>query len=99
MSGHSQKHGIYRTLMDNSFLLIAGTLLALFWANGAFDLKAIPESLRLTPQQYLDILHFDVLSGWGHSPETEPALAPQAVSQVAFVASPQDATHGDAIMA
>jgi NhaA family Na+:H+ antiporter len=90
MSGHTTKRGVYRTLVDNSFLLIAGTLLALFWANGALNWKGIPESLRLTPQQYEDFLHFDVLSGWNHSQEAEPAIAPQAVSPVVFLASPQD---------
>ena len=37
------KRGIFRTLIDNSFLLIAGTLLALCWANGALNWKGIPE--------------------------------------------------------
>ena len=64
MTGHPQKHGIIRTLIDNSFLLIAGTLLALLWANGAFNLESIPEGLRLSYQDYKDFIEFDLVSGW-----------------------------------
>lgn len=64
MTGHTQQRGIIRTLIDNSFLLIAGTLLALLWANGAFNLGAIPESLRLSPESYVEFIEFDLISGW-----------------------------------
>ena len=63
MTGHTQKHGIIRTLIDNSFLLIAGTLFALLWANGAFNLNSLPEGLRLTPEQYIDFIEFDLAGG------------------------------------
>ena len=63
MTGHTQKHGIIRTLIDNSFLLIAGTLFALLWANGALNLNSLPEGLRLTPEQYIDFIEFDLAGG------------------------------------
>ena len=63
MAGHTHKRGVFRTLIDNSFLLIAGTVLALCWANGALNWEGIPEKFRLSPQQYVDFIHFDVLSG------------------------------------
>ncbi|MEC8475572.1 MAG: hypothetical protein VXZ38_13030, partial [Planctomycetota bacterium] len=63
MTGHTQKHSIIRTLIDNSFLLIAGTLFALLWANGAFNLNSLPEGLRLTPEQYIDFIDFDLAGG------------------------------------
>ena len=65
MSGHTQKNGIIRTLIDNSFLLIAGTLLALVWANGALNMSWLPENMRLTPEQYKEFIGFDLISGWG----------------------------------
>ncbi len=65
MSGHTQKNGIIRTLIDNSFLLIAGTLLALVWANGALNMSWLPENMRLTPEQYKEFIEFDLISGWG----------------------------------
>ena len=65
MSGHTHKRGVVRTLIDNSFLLIAGTVFALVWANGGLNSSSIPENLRLTPQQYQDFIHFDVIEAWG----------------------------------
>ena len=95
MAGHTHKRGVVRTLIDNSFLLIAGTVIALMWANGALNLKVIPEKLRLSPQQYQEFIEFDVLSGWsdaahdsdhspatGHSPATQPGLEPAHDPQV-----------------
>ena len=59
MSGHSQQRGVLRTLIDNSFLLIAGAVAALVWANLAhqrgstsyqdfinYDVREIPHDLR-----------------------------------------------------
>lgn len=88
MAGH-KKSGIFRTLIDNSFLLIAGTVLALLWANGALNVSAIPASLRLSPQDYQDFIHFDVLSGWG---QAEPStVTPQALlaEPAATITGPQ----------
>ena len=103
MAGHTNKRGIFRTLIDNSFLLIAGTVLALFWANGALNWKGIPEKLRLSPQQYIDLIHFDVISGSVQHESADPAhgeaseqLAPSALlseSSADHVAT--DATHAD----
>jgi NhaA family Na+:H+ antiporter len=64
MTGHTQKTGLIRTLINNSFLLIAGTLFALLWANGAFNLGALPEALRLTPENYVEFFEFDLTSIW-----------------------------------
>ncbi len=86
MAGHTHKRGVVRTLIDNSFLLIAGAVLALLWANGAFNAKGIPESLRLSPQQYLDFINFDVISGWGHEGSSEAVL-----SEVDALPSPSEA--------
>ena len=57
MTGHEEKSGLVRTLIDNSFLLIAGAVTALLWANLASlpvnqrpvgsRKPAIPDSLSL----------------------------------------------------
>jgi NhaA family Na+:H+ antiporter len=73
MAGHAHKRGVFRTLIDNSFLLIAGTVIALLWANGALNWSVIPEKLRLTPQQYQEFINFDVISGWHQGVDTEEA--------------------------
>ena len=46
-----KQSGFVRTLIDNSFLLIAGSVAALVWANLAAD-------------SYHDFIHFDVTSLW-----------------------------------
>mgnify|MGYP001827242241 CR=1 FL=1 len=84
MTGHSHKRGVVRTLIDNSFLLIAGTVLALVWANGGLNVASIPEKMRLSPQQYQDFIHFDVVSGWGQHGDAEHGDAEHG-----------DAEHGD----
>jgi NhaA family Na+:H+ antiporter len=54
MTAHAQNRGVVRTLIDNSFLLIAGAVIALIWAN-------------VDSQSYNDIIHFDVTSLWSDS--------------------------------
>lgn len=66
MTGHTQKTGLIRNLINNSFLLIAGTLLALLWANGALNLQSLPEGLRLSPEKYIEFVEFDLVAGWSH---------------------------------
>lgn len=68
MTGHTPKRGMIRTLIDNSFLLIAGTIVALFWANGGLELSSLPENLRLTPETYNQFIEFDLVSGWSADP-------------------------------
>ncbi len=55
MTGNAQKRGIIRKLIDNSFLLIAGTVVALVWAN-------VDHQTGSTG--YSDILNFDIASLW-----------------------------------
>lgn len=93
MAGHTHKRGIFRTLIDNSFLLIAGTVIALLWANGALNWSVIPEKLRLTPQQYQDFIHFDVISGWTQDGHAEAEHA--AAGHVETAAGASDHTDGE----
>ena len=82
--------GVIRTLIDNSFLLIAGSVAALVWANLAAD-------------SYHHFVHFDVTSLWsdhaagetshGELPEITPAEVPPAAADSAEVHQPA-ASHG-----
>lgn len=51
MTGHEQNRGVVRTLIDNSFLLVAGAVIALVWAN-------------VDTTSYNNFVHFDVTSLW-----------------------------------
>lgn len=55
MTGHVQNRGVVRTLIDNSFLLVAGAVAALIWANLGPSAS----------QSYNEFIHFDVASLWG----------------------------------
>ncbi len=55
MSEHTKPRGIARTLIDNSFLLIAGAVAALIWANVAHQTGST---------SYSDFVGFDVASLW-----------------------------------
>ncbi|QDT07678.1 Na(+)/H(+) antiporter NhaA [Rubripirellula lacrimiformis] len=55
MSGHEKPRGLFRKLVDNSFLLIVGALAALVWANMAHQSGS---------HSYHDFVHFDVTSLW-----------------------------------
>ncbi len=63
MSGHPANRGILRTLIDNSILLIAGTVVALVWANIAHQRGS---------SSYQDFIHFDVRTLWGGNPSEGP---------------------------
>ncbi len=56
MSGQPPNRGIFRTLIDNSFLLIAGAVAALLWANIAHQRAST---------SYQDFIHFDIRTLWG----------------------------------
>ncbi len=55
MTSHGQNRGIVRTLIDNSFLLVAGAVIALVWAN---------VSHQTGDTSYNDFIHFDLTSLW-----------------------------------
>jgi NhaA family Na+:H+ antiporter len=56
MSSHTANRGVVRTLIDNSFLLVAGAVCALVWAN-------------LDAESYNQFVHYDVTSLWSeHEP-------------------------------
>lgn len=58
MTGHAQKRGVIRTLIDNSFLLVAGAVAALIWANTAVQDETGKSS-------YTRFVEYDVASLWG----------------------------------
>ncbi len=78
MAGHSNNRGIVRTLIDNSFLLIAGALAALIWANVAYQVEgegATDDGVVET--SYTKFVNFDITSLWsdhgadGHGGEAD----------------------------
>ena len=103
MTGHKRKSGLVRTLIDNSFLLIAGAILALVWAN-----LAPPISTPTTPDQqvsdvppetsYTRFVNFDLSSLWSDhqdesdSKDEQAATVNNAVADDA-VADDADQTH------
>ena len=65
MTGHEQKSGIVRTLIDNSFLLIAGAVAALIWANMASPSPTSSSDPSAPPEtSYTRFVDFDVTSLW-----------------------------------
>ena len=87
MSAHAQNRGVLRTLIDNSFLLIAGAVLALAWAN-------------LDNESYLQFVNFDVRSLWGeHHAASDPghvAVPGEHLAETgaaAHAAEPEQAAH------
>ena len=58
MSGQPTNRGVFRTLIDNSFLLIAGAVAALLWANLAHQRGST---------SYQDFVQFDVRTLWGRN--------------------------------
>lgn len=93
MSGHSQNRGVLRTLIDNSFLLIAGAVIALVWANVAHQRDST---------SYQDFIHFDIRTLWGggDSPGhgADPTSSDHAKSDHApsdHALSDRDSKHAD----
>ena len=65
MTGHEQKSGIVRTLIDNSFLLIAGAIAALIWANLASPIPSGSDDSGAPPEtSYTRFVDFDLTSLW-----------------------------------
>jgi NhaA family Na+:H+ antiporter len=74
MTAHATKSGIVRTLIDNSFLLVAGAVIALLWAN-----LAQPDADGRT--SHSKIFEFDLTSLWtDHGPEPNGSDASNATS-------------------
>ncbi|MGB7326162.1 MAG: Na+/H+ antiporter NhaA [Rubripirellula sp.] len=85
MSSHTKKRGIVRKLIDNSFLLIAGALVALIWANVAHQTGS---------HSYHDFVHFDVTSIWGGHADVAGTSADHAVdASLVSTAAPHAADH------
>ena len=65
MTGHEEKSGLVRTLIDNSFLLIAGAVTALLWANLASPIP-VESGDPLAPLEtsYTRFVEFDLTSLW-----------------------------------
>ncbi len=72
MSGHNHKGGIVRTLIDNSFLLIAGAVGALIWANVAYQAETdgAAEKGEVVETSYTKFVNFDVTSLWSSHDES-----------------------------
>ena len=69
MTGHAQPRGIVRTLIDNSFLLVAGAVIALVWANLAHKqaVQAVPEGEVVEQPletSYTRFVNFDLTTLW-----------------------------------
>jgi len=98
MTGHKQKSGLVRTLIDNSFLLIAGAILALVWAN-----LAPPISTPTTPDQqvsdvppetsYTRFINFDLSSLWSDHQDESDSKDEQAATVNNAAADDADQTH------
>jgi len=98
MTGHKQKIGLVRTLIDNSFLLIAGAILALVWAN-----LAPPISTPTTPDQqvsdvppetsYTRFINFDLSSLWSDHQDESDSKDEQAATVNNAAADDADQTH------
>lgn len=79
MSSHNANRGIVRTLIDNSFLLVAGAVAALVWAN--FDTES-----------YNHFVHYDVTSLWSDHPAGDGEDHSAAVADGSVAAGDSDAT-------
>ena len=100
MTGHEQKSGIVRTLIDNSFLLIAGAVAALIWANMASPLPTKSSDSSAPPEtSYTRFIDFDLTSLWsahedGHSgEETQTAPSPSASEETDAAEEEEHAGH------
>ncbi|TWU60340.1 Na(+)/H(+) antiporter NhaA [Rubripirellula tenax] len=84
MSNHKKKRGLFRKLIDNSFLLIAGATIALVWANVAH---------QTDNHSYHDFVHFDVTSLWSSHADVAHQSADGAIDATLVSASPEHAEH------
>ena len=77
MTGHAQPRGIVRTLIDNSFLLVAGAVIALVWANLAHKqaVQAVPEGEVVEQPletSYTQFVNFDLTTLWASHEDDHP---------------------------
>ena len=83
MTGHEQKSGIVRTLIDNSFLLIAGAIAALIWANLASPIPSGSEDSGAPPEtSYTRFVDFDLTSLWNDHEDDHASDENQTASSV-----------------
>ena len=85
MTGHEQKSGIVRTLIDNSFLLIAGAVTALIWANMASPITTESDTSQLDSSvppetSYTRFVDFDLTSLWSDDEEDHGSDENRAVN-------------------
>ncbi len=100
MNGHEQKSGIVRTLIDNSFLLIAGAVGALIWANMASPLPTESRDPSAPPEtSYTRFIDFDLTSLWSaheddQSGEETQTATSSGDSEEADAAEETEEEHG-----
>ncbi|MCG8650795.1 MAG: Na+/H+ antiporter NhaA, partial [Pirellulales bacterium] len=82
MTEYSKNRGIVRTLIDNSFLLIAGAVAALVWANLAHQTGS---------ESYNNVFHSDLTAFWSDHGAPEH----QAHSEPEHLAAEAPAEHGE----
>lgn len=88
MTSHNESRGLIRRLIDNSFLLVAGAVIALIWAN---------VDHQTGNSGYHDFVHFDLTSLWSSHDHAE--VSPENVVAVSETthgdASQTSADHSD----
>ncbi|MAI71742.1 MAG: sodium:proton antiporter [Rhodopirellula sp.] len=101
MTEHEQKSGIVRTLIDNSFLLIAGAVGALIWANMASPIPTGSDDSSAPPEtSYTRFVDFDLTSLWSaheddHSgDDTQTTASPNATEQTDAAEETGEEKHG-----
>ena len=82
MTGHEEKSGLVRTLIDNSFLLIAGAVTALLWANLASPIP-VESGDPLAPLEtsYTRFVEFDLTSLWSDHEVATDSEATEAADE------------------
>ena len=95
MTGHAQPRGIVRTLIDNSFLLVAGAFIALVWANIAHQqaVQALPDGeAPASPLEtsYTRFVNFDLTSLWNEHDDSHEVDLDSAFNTAAEQAGPDD---------
>jgi NhaA family Na+:H+ antiporter len=95
MTGHEQKSGIVRTLIDNSFLLITGAVAALIWANMASPLPTESSDSSAPPEtSYTQFINFDLTSLWSDHEEEHSGDDTQAATSTDATEETEEENHG-----
>lgn len=86
MTEHQQNRGVVRTLINNSFLLIAGAVAALLWANLAPPISTTsgPDaqaSDALPETSYTRFVNFDLSSLWSDHKDEQPTTPDDDAAQ------------------